>query len=55
MVNGFCTRGSARFVSTLGPAWEADKRPIYGAFFWINGTGTFPVPETRYYMDGAGG
>ena len=35
--------GYAKFVSTLAPAWEADKRPVYGAFFWINGTGTFPV------------
>jgi CubicO group peptidase (beta-lactamase class C family) len=42
-------------VSTLAPAWEADKRPIYGAFFWINGDGTFPVPKEAYYMSGAGG
>ncbi len=47
--------GYAKFVSTLAPAWEADKRPIYGGFFWINGTGTFPVPKDAYYMDGAGG
>lgn len=47
--------GYAKFVSTLAPAWEADKRPVYGAFFWINGTGTFPVPRDAYYMSGAGG
>jgi CubicO group peptidase (beta-lactamase class C family) len=47
--------GYAKFVSTLAPAWEADKRPVYGAFFWINGTGTFPVPREAYYMSGAGG
>jgi CubicO group peptidase (beta-lactamase class C family) len=47
--------GYAKFVSTLAPAWEADKRPIYGAFFWINGDGTFPVPKDAYYMSGAGG
>src|SRR5436309_8545034 len=47
--------GYARFVGTLAPAWEADKRPIYGAFFWINGIGTFPVPKDAYYMSGAGG
>jgi CubicO group peptidase (beta-lactamase class C family) len=47
--------GYAKFVSTLAPAWEADKRPIYGAFFWLNGTGTFPVPRDAYYMSGAGG
>ncbi len=47
--------GYAKFVSTLAPAWEADKRPIYGAFFWINGGGRFPVPKEAYYMSGAGG
>jgi CubicO group peptidase (beta-lactamase class C family) len=41
--------------STLAPAWEADKRPVYGAFFWINGTGALPVPREAYYMSGAGG
>lgn len=47
--------GFAKFVSTLAPAWEADKRPIYGGFFWINGDGTLPVPKDAYYMAGAGG
>jgi CubicO group peptidase (beta-lactamase class C family) len=47
--------GFAKFVSTLAPAWEADKRPVYGGFFWINGEGTFPVPKEAYYMAGAGG
>jgi CubicO group peptidase (beta-lactamase class C family) len=47
--------GYAAFVSTLAPAWEADRRPIYGGFFWINGDGTFPVPREAYYMAGAGG
>jgi CubicO group peptidase (beta-lactamase class C family) len=47
--------GYAEFVSTLAPAWEADKRPIYGGFFWINGDGRFPVPRDAYYMAGAGG
>ena len=47
--------GFADFVSTVAPAWEADGRPIYGGFFWINGTGTFPVPREAYYMSGAGG
>ncbi len=49
------TEGWARFVSTLAPAWKADGRPIYGGFFWINGTGTYPVPRDAYYMAGAGG
>ena len=47
--------GYAKFVSTLAPAWGADGRPIYGAFFWINGDGRFPVPKQAYYMSGAGG
>jgi CubicO group peptidase (beta-lactamase class C family) len=47
--------GFVKFVSTLAPAWEADKRPTYGAFFWLNGEGTFPVPKEAYYMSGAGG
>jgi CubicO group peptidase (beta-lactamase class C family) len=47
--------GFVKFVSTLAPAWEADKRPIYGGFFWINGDGAFPVPVNAYFMAGAGG
>jgi hypothetical protein len=42
-------------VSTLAPAWAADKRPVYGGFFWINGDGRMPVPKEAYYMAGAGG
>jgi CubicO group peptidase (beta-lactamase class C family) len=53
--SGCCRRTSSKFVSTLAPAWEADKRPIYGGFFWLNGTNTFPVPSDAYYMSGAGG
>ena len=47
--------GYVDFVSTVAPAWENDGRPIYGGFFWINGTGTFPIPRDAYYMSGAGG
>jgi CubicO group peptidase (beta-lactamase class C family) len=47
--------GYVRFVSTVAPAWAADGRPIYGGFFWINGDGTFPVPQDAYFMSGAGG
>ena len=47
--------GYVKFVSTLAPAWQADRRPVYGAFFWINGDGSFPVPREAYYMAGAGG
>jgi CubicO group peptidase (beta-lactamase class C family) len=47
--------GYVKFVSTVAPSWAADHRPIYGGFFWINGTGAFPVPKDAYYMAGAGG
>jgi CubicO group peptidase (beta-lactamase class C family) len=47
--------GYAKFVSTPAPAWVADKVPIYGGFFWINGLGQYPVPRDSYYMAGAGG
>jgi CubicO group peptidase (beta-lactamase class C family) len=47
--------GFAAFVRTPAPAWEADNRPVYGGFFWINRDGTFPVPRDAYYMSGAGG
>jgi CubicO group peptidase (beta-lactamase class C family) len=47
--------GFVKFVSTVAPAWQADKRPIYGGFFWINGDGSYPVPRQAYFMSGAGG
>ena len=47
--------GFTTFVSTVAPAWAADKQPIYGGFFWINGDAGFPVPKDAYYMSGAGG
>ena len=47
--------GYVRFVSTPAPAWEADGRPIYGGFFWLNRDGGFPAPRDAYYMAGAGG
>jgi CubicO group peptidase (beta-lactamase class C family) len=47
--------GYVEFVSTVAPAWAADKRPIYGGFFWINGAGELPVPREAYHMSGAGG
>ncbi len=47
--------GFVKFVSTVAPAWAADKRPIYGGFFWINGTGALAVPTSAYYMLGAAG
>ncbi|HXK61069.1 MAG TPA: serine hydrolase [Acidobacteriota bacterium] len=47
--------GYVDFLRTVAPAWAADKRPIYGGFFWINGDGKFPVPSNACYMAGAGG
>jgi len=48
--------GWVDYARTVAPAWEADGRPIYGgSFFWINGTGSFPVPHDAIYMAGAGG
>src|SRR5215475_4614717 len=47
--------GYTTYVSTPAPAWAADNRPIYGAFFWLNGDGQYPVPRDAYYMAGAGG
>jgi CubicO group peptidase (beta-lactamase class C family) len=47
--------GYAEFVSTVAPAWEADGRPIYGGFFWINNDESYPIPKEAYYMSGAGG
>jgi CubicO group peptidase (beta-lactamase class C family) len=48
--------GFGSFISTLAPAWAADKRPIYGGFFWLNGNNALaPLPTSTYYMLGAGG
>ncbi len=47
--------GFVKFASSLAPAWEADKRSIYGGFFWLNGEESFPVPKDAYYMSGVGG
>jgi CubicO group peptidase (beta-lactamase class C family) len=47
--------GFVNFVSSVAPAWAADKRPIYGGFFWINGMSSLAAPTSAYYMLGAGG
>lgn len=47
--------GFVKFVSSVAPAWAADKRPIYGGFFWINGMGGLAAPTSAYYMLGASG
>ena len=47
--------GFVKFVSTPAPAWVADRRPIYGGFFWINGDAGYPIPTDAYFMAGSGG
>ena len=49
-------RCGLRAADVLGGvhSWEADGRPIYGGFFWLNRDKTFPVPADAYYMAGAG-
>jgi CubicO group peptidase (beta-lactamase class C family) len=57
VVNGerILPEGYADFVSTLAPAWVADGRPIYGAFFWLSGADYGLEPGAIYSMRGAGG
>ncbi len=48
--------GYAEYARTLAPAWVVDGRPEYGgAFQWVNGTGSFPVPKEATFFAGAGG
>jgi len=47
--------GYAKFVSTVAPAWEAQGTPIYGAFFWLNGSNYDLHRSDMYSMRGAGG
>ena len=47
--------GFVKFVGTAGPAWVADRRPIYGGFFWINSDSGYPIPKDAYFMAGSGG
>ncbi len=48
-------QGYAKFVSTLAPAWGADGRPVYGAFFWLDGARYGLDKSAMYSMRGAGG
>lgn len=48
--------GYVTYASTLAPAWVQDGRSRYGgAFFWVNGERSRPLPESSYSMRGAGG
>jgi len=44
-------QGWADFVRTPAPAWP---QPVYGAFFWLNRTQKWPVPQDAYFMAGSG-
>jgi CubicO group peptidase (beta-lactamase class C family) len=44
-----------KFMRTPAPAWEADARPWYGGFVWLNRGHLWPGPEDSYAMAGAGG
>ncbi|HSR42184.1 MAG TPA: serine hydrolase, partial [Longimicrobiales bacterium] len=47
--------GYVDYVMEEAPAWVADGRPIYGGgFFWQNTERAYPIPESAYYMSGAG-
>lgn len=47
--------GYAKYARTPAPAWVADGRPIYGgAFQWVNGDGSWPIPKTATFFAGAG-
>src|SRR5260221_7979891 len=46
--------GYVKFVSTLAPAWKADRRPIYGGLFWLNGDSAIPAPKEAFYLLGVG-
>jgi CubicO group peptidase (beta-lactamase class C family) len=48
--------GYAEYARTIAPAWLADGRPVYGgAFFWVNGDASLPIPRDAFAMRGAGG
>jgi CubicO group peptidase (beta-lactamase class C family) len=48
--------GYAAYANTLAPAWVADGRRVYGgAFFWVNGDESLPIPADAFAMRGAGG
>lgn len=44
--------GWSKFVSTPAPGW---RRPEYGGLFWLNGIGSWTLPEDTYLAAGAGG
>ena len=48
--------GYVEYANTLAPAWVADGRLQYGgAFMWVNGNKSLPIPADAMAMRGAGG
>lgn len=48
--------GYVEYANTLAPAWVADGRLQYGgAFMWVNGNASLPIPSDAMAMRGAGG
>jgi CubicO group peptidase (beta-lactamase class C family) len=48
--------GYVEYANTLAPPWVADGRPQYGgAFMWVNGNESLPIPADAMAMRGAGG
>lgn len=48
--------GYVEYARTLAPAWVADGRLQYGgAFMWVNGNESLPIPADAMAMRGAGG
>jgi CubicO group peptidase (beta-lactamase class C family) len=48
--------GYVEYANTLAPAWVADGRLQYGgAFMWVNGNESLPIPADAMAMRGAGG
>ena len=44
-----------KFMRMPAPAWEADSRPWYGGFVWLNRGGLWSGPPDSFAMAGAGG
>jgi len=46
--------GYVKFANGPALAWVADQRLTYGAFFWINSDGAYPLARETCYKAGSG-